>query len=60
MGNGKQPLDLSRDDMLQAYTESMANWAQTMEQNSDNTKFGFVDIMGVELQPYGTGYLAVY
>lgn len=56
VGKDKQPLDLSREDHLKAFQDSMTQWGQGMTQNKDNFKFGFVDIQGVRLEPYGASY----
>lgn len=58
VGNGKQPLDLSREDHKKAFDESMRQWAEGMAHNEDGSKFGFVDIAGVKLQPFGSAYAA--
>lgn len=52
----KEPLDLSREDHRDAFLKSLEKWKQEMSENKDKTKFGFVDIEGLELQPYGTPY----
>lgn len=56
VGQDKQPLDLTREDHMQVFQKSMETWAQEMAANSDNTKYGYVDIKDFELQPYGTPY----
>ncbi|KAI1453251.1 hypothetical protein F4805DRAFT_470255 [Annulohypoxylon moriforme] len=56
VGNDKEPLDLSRDDHKDVFLKSMQKWAREMSENKDNSKFGFVDIEGVKLEPYGTPY----
>ncbi|KAI6781136.1 oxidoreductase [Emericellopsis cladophorae] len=58
VGKDKQPLDLSREDHLQQFNESMNKWAEGMADNADQSKYGFVDIDGVQLEPYGTPYAA--
>ncbi|KAJ3544864.1 hypothetical protein NM208_g2817 [Fusarium decemcellulare] len=58
VGKDKQPLDLSREDHKKVFEESMAQWRQGMAQNKDNSKFGFIDIQGVQLEPYGAPYAA--
>ncbi|KAI2463912.1 NADH:flavin oxidoreductase/NADH oxidase [Annulohypoxylon bovei var. microspora] len=56
VGKDKEPLDLSRDDHKDAFAKSMQRWAQEMSENEDDSKFGYVDIEGVKLEPYGTPY----
>ncbi|KAI0890837.1 hypothetical protein F4806DRAFT_347314 [Annulohypoxylon nitens] len=56
VGKDKEPLDLSREDHRDAFLKSLEKWKQEMSENKDKNKFGFVDIEGLELQPYGTPY----
>lgn len=56
VGNDKQPLDMSQDAHVEAFKNSMAKWGQEMAENKDGSKYGFPDIEGVDLQPYGTPY----
>lgn len=58
VANDKEPLDLSREDHMKVFEESMKQWGQGMAQNSDGSKFGFVDIQGVKLEPFGAAYAA--
>lgn len=56
VGKNKEPVDLSREDYKQAFEVSFENWRQSMSDNKDGSKFGGVDLLGVELQPYGSGH----
>ncbi|OAQ58918.1 NADH oxidase [Purpureocillium lilacinum] len=56
VGKDKQPLDLSRDDHKHIFLESLQKWWQGMASNKDGSKYGFIDIEGIKLQPYGTAY----
>ncbi|KAI0886457.1 uncharacterized protein GGS22DRAFT_160869 [Annulohypoxylon maeteangense] len=56
VGNDNEPLDFTRDDHREPFLKSMEKWVQEMSKNEDNSKFGFVDVEGVKLQPYGTPY----
>lgn len=58
VGRDKQPLDLSREDHKAVFEASMQKWARGMADNSDGSKFGYVDVEGTELQPFGTPYAA--
>lgn len=58
VGQDKEPLDLSQDKYTEIFTKSMGQWGQMMSENKDGSKFGFVDIEGLKLEPYGTPYLA--
>ncbi|RYP19696.1 hypothetical protein DL765_003211 [Monosporascus sp. GIB2] len=56
VGHDKQPLDLTREDHLQVFQNSMGLWAQKMAADKDGSMCGFVDIEGIKLEPYGTAY----
>ncbi|KAI9147214.1 NADH-dependent flavin oxidoreductase nadA [Paramyrothecium foliicola] len=56
VANDKEPLDLSRKDHKNIFDESVGKWSEQMAQNKDNSKFGYVDILGVKLEPFGTAY----
>ncbi|KAI1212142.1 NADH:flavin oxidoreductase/NADH oxidase [Annulohypoxylon truncatum] len=56
VGKDKEPLDLSRDDHKDVFLKSMQKWAQEMSEDKDHTKYGYVDIEGLKLEPYGTPY----
>lgn len=58
VGRDKEPLDVSREDHRAVFEASMGKWAREMAENDDGSKFGYVDVEGVELQPYGTPYAA--
>lgn len=56
VSNDKEPLDLSREAHMKVFQDSMGKWGEKMSQNEDNSKFGYVDIFGVQLEPFGTSY----
>ncbi|CAG8395795.1 unnamed protein product [Penicillium salamii] len=56
VGNDKQPLDLSREDHMEIFTNTMLKFFGEMAQNADGSKFGFPDIEGFPLKPFGTSY----
>ncbi|KAF6805801.1 nadh oxidase [Colletotrichum sojae] len=58
VGEDREPLDLSREDHVAVFGASMGKWAKGMAENGDGSRFGYVDVEGVELQPYGTPYAA--
>ncbi|RYO93877.1 hypothetical protein DL762_000832 [Monosporascus cannonballus] len=58
VGQDKQPLDLTGEDHLQAFQNSMGLWAQKMAADKDGSMYGFVDIEGIKLEPYGAAYSA--
>lgn len=56
VGKDKQPLDLSRQEHMDAFKKSLQRFQEDMANNSDGTKFGYMDIEGINLNPYGTPY----
>ncbi|KAI0173023.1 hypothetical protein GGR52DRAFT_432450 [Hypoxylon sp. FL1284] len=58
VGQDKEPLDLSQEKYSEIFTKSMQHWGQMMSENKDGSKFGYVDIEGLKLEPYGTPYAA--
>lgn len=58
IGKDKEPFDLSQDKYNDIFMESMQKWAQKMAASTDGSMYGFVDIDGVKLEPFGTPYIA--
>ncbi|KAK2031598.1 NADH:flavin oxidoreductase/NADH oxidase [Colletotrichum zoysiae] len=58
VGQDKEPLDVSQEKYKEVFEKSMGKWAQGMADNGDNSKYGYIDIEGTTLQPYGTPYAA--
>ncbi|RKL44363.1 hypothetical protein BFJ72_g4096 [Fusarium proliferatum] len=56
VGKDKHPLDLSREDHKRIFEESMQKWGEGMAHNDDQSKYGYVDIEGVKLEPFGQAY----
>ncbi|KAK7974369.1 hypothetical protein PG989_016217 [Apiospora arundinis] len=56
VGNDKEPLDLTNDEHLAAFQKSMQQWGKEMGESKDGSKYGYVDILGTKLEPYGTAY----
>ncbi|KAI0130398.1 hypothetical protein BJ170DRAFT_620054 [Xylariales sp. AK1849] len=56
VGQDKEPLDLTQDKHVEAFKKSMGEWGQKMGDNKDGSKYGYVDILGTKLEPYGTPY----
>ncbi|KAF9871333.1 hypothetical protein CkaCkLH20_11254 [Colletotrichum karsti] len=54
VGQDKEPLDLTQEKYKDVFEKSMQKWAEQMAQNSDLTKFGYIDVEGTKLEPYGT------
>ncbi|KAH6661542.1 hypothetical protein F5X68DRAFT_145534 [Plectosphaerella plurivora] len=49
MGRDQAPMDLTRDDVAQAFAESVKKWEAALE--ADEDMYGYVDVEGVELPP---------
>ncbi|KAI0433765.1 NADH:flavin oxidoreductase/NADH oxidase [Xylaria sp. FL1042] len=58
VGKGKKPLDLGRPDHKEAFTKALEKFQKDMANNVDGSKYGYMDIDGVKLEPYGTPYAA--
>ncbi|KLU82497.1 hypothetical protein MAPG_01569 [Magnaporthiopsis poae ATCC 64411] len=56
VANDKEPLDLTDDRHMAIFFASMGKFMQEMADNADNSKYGFADPVGIEVQPYGTPY----
>lgn len=56
VGNEKQPLDLTQDKYVENFKKSFKKWAVEMANNESGSKYGYVDMEGVELQPFGAAY----
>lgn len=49
---------MSQDKHKDAFMKSMEKWSEGMANNKDGSKFGYIDIEGIQLQPFGTAYAA--
>ncbi|KAK7741825.1 hypothetical protein SLS53_004889 [Cytospora paraplurivora] len=58
VGRDKEPLDMSQEKYSNIYLQSLEKGLKSLADNKDGSKYGFIDIEGVELQPYGTAYPA--
>jgi hypothetical protein len=58
VGKDKQPLDLSREDHKKVFEESMQKWGEAMANNEDQSKYGYIDVEGTKLEPFGVAYAA--
>lgn len=38
--------------------KSLQTWMGQMAQNKDGSKYGYIDVEGLELEPFGTPYAA--
>ncbi|KAI0469103.1 NADH:flavin oxidoreductase/NADH oxidase [Xylaria cf. heliscus] len=53
VGKDKKPLDLSRPEHREAFDKSLQLFQKDMANNADGSKYGFMDIEGIKLEPYG-------
>ncbi|KAI1303816.1 NADH:flavin oxidoreductase/NADH oxidase [Xylaria venustula] len=58
VGKGKEPLDLGRPEHKEAFEKALEKFQKDMADNADGSKYGYMDIDGVKLEPYGTPYAA--
>lgn len=56
VGKDKEPLDLTQDKYLEIFQKSVEKWSKEMGEDKNNSKYGYVDIFGMDLKPYGTPY----
>ncbi|KAI8955370.1 NADH:flavin oxidoreductase/NADH oxidase [Xylaria longipes] len=56
VGKDKEPLDLGRPEHKEAFYKALQQFQEDMANNADGSKYGFMDIDGVKLEPYGTPY----
>jgi hypothetical protein len=49
---------LSREDHKKVFEESMQKWGEAMADNEDQSKYGYVDVGGTKLEPFGAAYAA--
>lgn len=58
IGKDKEPLDLSQDKYNDIFMASLQQWSEKMANNKDGSMYGFLDVEGLELEPFGTPYKA--
>ncbi|KAI0112591.1 NADH:flavin oxidoreductase/NADH oxidase [Nemania sp. FL0031] len=54
VGKDKEPLDLGRRDHKDAFDKALQQFREEMTDNEDQSKYGYMDIDGIELKPYST------
>lgn len=47
---------MSQDKYMDAFKKSMEKWSKEMAEDKNGSKYGYIDIEGVDLNPYGTPY----
>ena len=58
VGRDEQPIDLSQQEHVDAFQQSMGDWGKKMAGDTDGYMFGYVDVEGLKLNPYGQPYTA--
>lgn len=53
IGKDQEPMDLSKDENVQAFMKDMGEWAEAMSKDSEMLKFGYIDINSATPIPYG-------
>jgi 2,4-dienoyl-CoA reductase-like NADH-dependent reductase (Old Yellow Enzyme family) len=55
VGKDEEPIDLSKDENVQAFMKDMGTWGQKMQEDASSMNlYGYVDIQSAKSQPYGT------
>ena len=55
VGKDEEPIDLSKDENVEAFMKDMGTWGQKMQKDAaDMNLYGYVDIQSAKSQPYGT------
>lgn len=58
VGKDKEPLDLSRQEHKDALDASMRKWSQARAEDAEGALYGYVDVEGLQLPPFGAPYAA--
>lgn len=53
IGKDQEPMNLSKDENVQAFMKDMGEWAEAMSKDSEMLKFGYIDINSATPIPYG-------
>lgn len=53
IGKDQEPMDLSKDENVQAFMKDMGEWAEAMSKDSEMLKYGYIDINSATPIPYG-------
>lgn len=49
---------MSQDKYKDVFMNSVQSWQKKMGDNEDGSKYGFADVEGLDLKPYGAPYPA--
>jgi hypothetical protein len=56
VGKDMEPLDFSRETHKDVFLQSLEKWREDMKDNPTGKKYGYFDIVAMELKPYGIQY----
>ncbi|KAL8917868.1 MAG: hypothetical protein Q9208_007690 [Pyrenodesmia sp. 3 TL-2023] len=56
IGRDQEPIDLSQDELEQAFEKDMGTWSKAQAHDTGMYSFGYVDIESVKPNPYGVAY----
>ncbi|TKA83336.1 hypothetical protein B0A55_00626 [Friedmanniomyces simplex] len=54
IGKDQDPIDLSAEANEQAFMKDMGDWAEKMGQDSEGSRYGYIDLTSAVPVPYGT------
>jgi hypothetical protein len=56
MGSNQAPMDLTKEDVVEAFQKSTSKWERALEEDGDKSEvYGYVVLEGVELTPMSDG-----
>ncbi|TVY70063.1 NADH-dependent flavin oxidoreductase nadA [Fusarium oxysporum f. sp. cubense] len=56
LGRNQAPMDLTDDNVVKAFLESVVKWEKALEEDGDKSEvYGYVDLEGIELPPICSG-----
>ena len=56
VGRDQEPIDLSQEKYEKVYMQSMGHWADLMKKDTEGYFFGYIDVEGIQPNPYGVVY----
>ncbi|KAI9812882.1 MAG: hypothetical protein M1827_004400 [Pycnora praestabilis] len=54
VGKDQEPIDLSKEDNLQAFMKDMGDWAGKMSHDTGMYSYGYIDLESVKPEPFGS------
>lgn len=56
IGKDQEPIDLSKEENVQAFMKDMGHWRDLMAHDTGMYSFGFIDIESIRPNPFGVAY----